>query len=215
MSSNSSAKSRPPTFDREAIFKTLLENSSESSSFTVILDTKATDPLHFTQKIDGMHAVTIKQGAFGSDAASFRQVLYHVMEKMDQWSDDDVVCFLEDDYLVSSDWISLVREGLSISDYVTLYDHPDKYSDLYKNIPCLLFKLRRYWRTTPSTTNSYAMKLSTLKRDLAIHFKSCEGNGVTRDHAKFLELWASGYKLVSCIPSAWSHEEQEMAVEIT
>jgi hypothetical protein len=59
------------------------------------------------------------------------------------------------------------------------------------------------------------MKLSTLKRDLAIHFKSCEGNGITRDHAKFLELWASGSKLISCIPSAWSHEEQEMAVEIT
>jgi hypothetical protein len=191
------------------LFHTLLRNSGEST-ITVVLDRQETDPIHFTQKVKG---ITLKQRPYGSDAASFRALLYLVLES--EWSDDDIVCFLEDDYLVSKHWVSLVREGLDISDYVTLYDHPDKYSELYRNIPCMLFKqAQRHWRTTPSTTNSYAMKVRTLKRDIAIHFKSCEGNGITQDHGKFLELWANGFKLVSCIPSAWSHEEQGMAVPI-
>ncbi len=211
-SKNSTLKARPPGFDRQALFKLLLENSIGQTSMTVILDSKDNDPLHFTQAIGG-EWLQVRRGAYGSDAASFRAALYFVLQK--DWSDDDIVCFLEDDYLVSKDWIPLIREGLAISDYVTLYDHPDKYSEQYRNIPCMLYKQpMRHWRTTPSTTNSYAMTVKTLKRDIDIHFKSCEGVGITRDHSKFLEIWDRGCRLVSCIPSAWSHEEQGMTVEV-
>jgi hypothetical protein len=86
---------------------------------------------------------------------------------------------------------------------------------LYAGLPCTLYKgSSRHWRTTPSTTNSYAMTSSTLHRDIKIHTEYCKGSGVTLDHPKFLALWQAGRRLVSCIPSAWSHEENGMAVDL-
>lgn len=132
------------------------------------------------------------------------------------WDTQDTVVFLEDDYAVSPRWGSLVEEGLEISDYVSLYDHPDKYSNPYTNIPCLLFKSsQRHWRTTPSTTNSYAMKKQTLIRDFHTHVRFSTGVSVSRDHEKFLELWNLGKKLVTCIPAAWSHEERGMTCNVS
>ena len=140
-------------------------------------------------------------------------MLEHVRDS--GWEAQDTVVFLEDDYAVSPNWTLFLEEGLELAEYLSLYDHPDKYSNLYKSIPCLLFKQpRRHWRTTPSTTNSYAMKKQTLMRDMDIHERYSLGVRVSRDHEKFLELWNVGRKLITCIPAAWSHEELDMQCDL-
>ena len=180
-------------------------------TLTVILDKKPGDPAHFTE-MPGVRIVDVFEtvGECGSDAVSFRAALA-VAKKL-----DGIIVFLEDDYAVTPEW-HLIAEGLRFGDYVTLYDHPDKYQAMYENLPCTLFKgATRHWRTTPSTTNSYAMTSATLRRDIKIHELYCNEycGGITLDHPKFLELWKEGRKLVSCIPSAWSHEEIGMSVDL-
>jgi hypothetical protein len=187
--------------------RTSLENVSHT--LTVILDKKPGDPAHFTE-MPGVRIVDVLEtvGACGSDSASFRAAMA-VAKNL-----DGIIVFLEDDYVCTPDW-HLVQEGLRFGDYVTLYDHPDKYEPQYEGIPCTVHKGKyRHWRTTPSTTNSYAMTSATLKRDWDIHAEYCKGSGITLDHPKFLALWQHGRRLVSCIPSAWSHEEVGMSVDV-
>jgi len=90
---------------------------------------------------------------------------------------NDIFYFIEDDYLHLHDSPKAILEGLELFDYVTLYDHPDKYQFFKKNLNPYT-KFNRYsentevtfsksftWRTTNSTTMSFALKGSTLKDD--------------------------------------------------
>jgi hypothetical protein len=177
-------------------------------TLTVFLDKHQNDPPHFVEN----YGRQVISKACGNEASSFLAVLDFVEQS--DWDSEDIVVFLEDDYAVSPDWTEFVREGLQLADYVSLYDHPDKYSNMYSGIPCYLYKKPlRHWRTAPSTTNSYAMKKSTLMRDMAIHRHFSKDVSVSRDHEKFLELWNLGKKLVTCVPAAWSHEEIGMTCE--
>jgi hypothetical protein len=213
----SKEKHRPQGFDRVHLFLKLLESiQSPHISLVVLLDKHENDSTHFVEEIVKELSVPIEivRKYCGSEAASFLSMLEYVRDSA--WDAQDTVVFLEDDYLVSPTWHSLIEEGLEIADYVSLYDHPDKYSNVYKSVRCLLFKQpKRHWRTTPSTTNSYAMKKQTLMRDMDIHMHFSTGVRVSRDHEKFLELWNMGRKLITCVPAAWSHEELDMQCEIS
>lgn len=210
-SSASKGKQRPPGFDREILFKQLLKSlESVTHTLVVLLDKKPDDPRHFVQD----YPVRIECGAMGSESLSFLKALD--LARTEAWDDNDTIVFLEDDYAVTPLWTYFIYEGLFFADYVSLYDHPDKYSESYAKVPSIIYKgLRKHWRTSPSTTNSYACKRHTLIKDMKIHTAFSENVSVTNDHGKFLELWAHGRSLVTCIPSAWSHEEKFMNVYLT
>jgi len=215
----SARKGRPADFDRKYIFETLLQSLTPHSDYdlTVVLDSDASK-IHFTQVLQQQYALNspyqLQCVYGGSEMASFRNCLNIAANK--GWPQTDTVIFMEDDYLVTQDWLQLINEGLQFASYVTLYDHPDKYSSfMYPNLPSKLFLgTNRHWRTTPSTTNSYACKVRTLIEDLNIHLRYSDGMGVTNDHQKFLQLWTMDRSLVSCIPGAWSHEEVGMQAKI-
>ena len=107
-------------------------------------------------------------------AASFYHLVRLAMETL---HDEDIVYFIEDDYLHVPDSGKILEEGIQVFDYVTLYDHPDKYgvfgkgrnpyvddgklsevTQLYKGAFAL-------WRTTNSTTHTFACRVKTLKED--------------------------------------------------
>jgi hypothetical protein len=90
---------------------------------------------------------------------------------------DDYVYFVENDYIHRPNSRSVLLEGLKIADYVTLYDHPDKYVDGInpqvknggENTRVLLTR-SSHWKFTNSTTLTFASKVSLLKKD-ALFFK--------------------------------------------
>ncbi len=103
---------------------------------------------------------------------------YHLVNlALNELDDADIVYFIEDDYLHVPQAGGILEEGLNVFDYVTLYDHPDKYGvfgkgrNPYVNDECLseptqVFKGREVlWRTTNSTTHSFACRVGTLRED--------------------------------------------------
>jgi hypothetical protein len=93
---------------------------------------------------------------------------------------DDVVYFVEDDYLHLSNAPQAILEGLDHFDYVTAYDHLDKYSspnhavnpyakrNQYSENTQLVHGNNFLWRISNSTTMTFAIKGKTLKEDADI-----------------------------------------------
>lgn len=209
-STQSAHKPRPDWFDREKIFDSFIATLDERVDYTAFHDSgNGNIEGHFLSNKD-----VKKVSMFGgNDAQSFLNVLNYVIEQ--NYDDNDIIYFLEDDYLHKSGWIDIMLEGFDYigADYYTLYDHPDKYYlPMYEDLQSkIIVTPSAHWRTTPSTTNTYACKLETLKKHFPIHVKSCDLiEKWTKDHAKFTELWSIGSNLISCIPGYSTHVEGNM-----
>lgn len=94
--------------------------------------------------------------------------------------DDDIFYFIEDDYLHLPEASGALEEGLNYFDYVTLYDHPDKYKlhdgpinpyakrNKFSEGTEVVAGPTQWWRTSNSTTMTFAVKGKTLKDDADI-----------------------------------------------
>ncbi len=199
-SSVSAHKKRLPGFTREACHRNLLKTADSRINFTFFLDT-ATPGDHFIKD----SAIQTQEG---TEAGSFLRMLDHV-EKLDLHP-NTIVYFLEDDYLHRPGWVDILFEGFSLeADYVTLYDHQDKYT-MYPKLTSQIFATKScHWRVTPSTTNTYAMKFRTLIESMAIHRRFSEGRKISADHDKFCCLGKKGAKLISSMPGWSTHVDPE------
>lgn len=212
-SNASQNKKRPDNFDRQELLNKLVASLSNNDTLTVVLDDahRKLGELHFTEMLE-CNRIIIKGG---TEASSFAALLKHIQSL--KLHDDEIVVFLEDDYLVKTGWQHAIKAALDIADYATGYDHPDKYdASMYHDLVSKLYLINGvHLRTTPSTTNSYACKVKTLKHDWLVHeqYSNPQLFQITNDHAKFLHLWTI-YRnrpcLVSTLPAFWSHEEKNM-----
>lgn len=147
----------------------------------------------------------------GSDASSFLFCLETI--KSFDFNDDDVIYIVEDDYMHVNGWEKTMEEAFDSFnvDYVSLYDHPDKYFlPMYENLQSkILYTSSAHWRTTPSTCNTYAGKWKTFQKHWDTHVKYClpENTHDGYDHTKFLDLWQQGSNLISSIPGYSTHCE--------
>lgn len=199
-------KGRIPGFSRQKCHENLLATvDRERVDITFLLDAfhPSATP-HFVTQQTEFPVIEIKEGC---ETGSFLKLLEHVMSL--KLKDDTLVYFLEDDYLHKEGWVDVLLEGFTIpsASYVTLFDHRDKYFlPMYNDLHSKLFHTKTcHWRTTPSTTNTYAMRFKTLKEHLPIHKKFSEGRRISADHEKFLELGRHGTQLISPIPGWSSH----------
>ena len=207
-SSNSVNKQRPEWFDREKIFDTLMSTIDNRVNYTALFD-KGSGNIkdHFLSK----KKVNIIEINAGSEAKSFLSVLNYVNKQ--NYNDEDIIYFIEDDYLHRSGWVDILIEGVEMigADYYTLYDHPDKYYlPMYETLQSKIIATPlTHWRTTPSTTCTFACKFATLKKYFDVHIKFCSGQ-YTKDHDMFTNLWQQGSNLISCIPGYSTHVESNM-----
>jgi len=82
--------------------------------------------------------------------------------------EDDTICyFVENDYVHLANSRAVLEEGMQISDYVSLYDHPDKYLEENKDkYPVHLYHTKStHWARVGSTTMTFASRVGTLKQD--------------------------------------------------
>jgi hypothetical protein len=209
-STQSANKPRPEWFNREKIFDSFISTLDDRVDYTAFHDSgNGSIEDHFLNNKE-VNKIT-KFG--GNDAQSFLNLLNYVVEQ--DYDVDEIIYFLEDDYLHKEGWIDVLLEGFNKigADYYTLYDHPDKYYlPMYENLTSKIITTPSvHWRTTPSTTNTYACTMGTLKKHINIHIKYCDlVEKWTKDHDKFTHLWNEGSNLISCIPSYSTHVEGNM-----
>lgn len=160
-----------------------------------------------------LHIDNFEQTNLGN-AGSFR----YVLDKAVNLNDNEIVLFQEDDYLYLPNSKNCIIEGLEIADYVSLYDHPDKYisasrggnpyidGDNGEKTKVYLTK-STHWKLANSTTMTFASKVSTLKEDKKIWDRYISGDHPL-DYQAFCEL-IQFYKrkLITSIPGKSTHCE--------
>lgn len=150
---------------------------------------------------------------------------------------NDFVYLVEDDYLHKPNAQKVLMEGLKIADYVTLYDHKDKYMEGVnpevenggENTKVFLTE-SCHWKITNSTTMTFACKIETLIQDK--FFLKAFTVGVLKTNIPFIRRISYGAsprdfdmfrslrnfkkrKLISSIPGYSTHGEVEFLSPLT
>jgi hypothetical protein len=205
----SSNKKRSEYFSREKCYKNLIATVDDRVDVVFLVDTfygNLKD--HFLANEKKYPVVEFK---VGSEAGSFLKMLEYVESR--RFSPQTILYFVEDDYVHRPGWVDVLLEAFSLewASYATLYDHKDKYFlPIYEELSSRIFHtFSTHWRTTPSTTNTYAMLWKTLKEHLPIHKTYSEGRTATDCHNKFLKLKEMGAILISPVPGWSTHSKEE------
>ena len=160
-----------------------------AENFHVIADNCKADTLDFLRGT----GLTLEVTANGN-AGTCRHIFNEVINR---YAPEDKLYLLEDDYLHLPGSRTALLEGLEIADYVTLYDHPDMYHPdgkgmnpfVHDDMPkCSIFvTASTHWRTTVSTTMTFAAKCQTLLEDRDVWNAVFSGN-VPNDFYAFVYL---------------------------
>jgi hypothetical protein len=176
----------------------LADNCSEK---TLTMISRYIDPIN-------IHKVSIGHGA-GTFNLSLDMAL--------AWPDNEIVYFVENDYLHKQLSPKIIKEGLTLgASFVSLYDHPDKYLDpsnggnpycqggaedtrVYLTDSC-------HWKLTNSTTMTFASTVKELKKYEPTLRKHTQGTH-PNDFQMFLELRENNGLLITPMPGYATHGE--------
>jgi len=154
---------------------------------------------------------SIQKVSIGHGAGTFR-IGYQIAMKND---DDTVVYFLENDYLHRDNSAQILREGFCLgeAEYITLYDHPDKYGYNTPNpYVCggektfVFLSKSVHWKITNSTTMTFAAQVKTLRKDWDVFDRWTQDNH-PYDFEIFVELGQKKRKVISPLPGYSTHGE--------
>lgn len=149
----------------------------------------------------------------------------NVVEEALKLPDSETVYFVEDDYLHLPNSFTVLEEGLRMADYVSLYDHPDKYlpRQLGGNpfveydggeVTKVYLSKTAHWKLTNSTTMTFATKVSILREDYEVWKRHCQDN-IPHDFDAFIELREKGRSLITPIPGYSTHCETKWTSPLT
>lgn len=130
------------------------------------------------------------------------------------YNDDEIIYFIENDYLHKPESDKILEEGFKLgSDYVALYDHPDKYIDGGNpfvegggEITKVFLSDSCHWKLTNSTTMTFAAKVKTLRKDEPI-LRKWTSSTHPDDFQMFLELRDKDRSLITPLPGYSTHGE--------
>jgi hypothetical protein len=199
---------RPPWFTKEGCFDQLYKTKDNDTYFTILFDGDVEG--HWIKK----YPVNVVPIQCGSGDASYIYQMNYILNVVNHEEDPIIYC-LEDDYVHRDGWTTILREGFSKTlltqslklDYVTLYDHRDKYTYdiMYRNLQSRIgISETVHWRTVPSTTNTWATRSQTFIEDCCVHISY-----KNQDNEKFLFLGRQGRTIGSCIPGYSTHAHPE------
>lgn len=121
---------------------------------------------------------------------------------------DELIYFVEDDYLHHPSAYKVLMEGQHLGDYITLYDHPDKYTSFYNfgETSKVLKTKSSHWRYTQSTCMTFLTKPKILIEDWNI-WEKYTSESHPNDYQIFVDLEKKGRKLIQPIPGMACHTD--------
>lgn len=141
-----------------------------------------------------------------SNAGSLSLAIFHALGQ----PEDEIIYFVEDDYLHREGMplMQIIKEGLDHAEYVTLYDHPDKYQKKYDygEVGVVRRTNATHWRATISTCMTFATRVKYLRDDLKLWHKYTLDTH-PHDHKVFCELKEKGRNLLVSIPGLAFHTD--------
>jgi len=184
----------------------IADNCSES---TIKMINKYIDPIN------------IEKVSIGHGAGTFNLALGKALK----WKDEEIVYFVENDYLHKQNSPTILKEGFDLgASFVALYDHPDKYMDPRSggNPYCeggaedtrVHLTDSCHWKITNSTTMTLAAKVSTLKQTEDILRKHTSGTH-PNDFHMFMELRENNHLLITPLPGYATHGETSWLSPLT
>ena len=188
-------------------------------NITILADNCSESTLDMIQKYIDLS--NIEKVSIGHGAGTFNLAL----DKALKWDNDEIVYFVENDYLHKQNSELIIKEGFELgASFLSLYDHPDKYLDPSRggNPYCgggaedtrVYLTNSCHWKITNSTTMTFASKVSTLKRVEPILRKYTQGT-YPEDFKMFLELRQQGELLITSIPGYSTHGETAWLTPLT
>lgn len=207
ISENGYNKIKPSYINNENCLKNCIEVFPDDlHDWTIIADNVSENTLNMIKKyvkLGKIYNVSIGNGAgtfrFGLDIAF-------------NFNDSDIVYFIENDYLHINNSDTIINEGLSIgADFVSLYDHPDKYieSDEYiggGELTRVFLSHSCHWKLTNSTTMTFATTVKTLKEYIDIIKYYTKGTH-PHDYDMWLKIRERNGTLITPLPSYSTHGE--------
>jgi hypothetical protein len=208
MSSNSYPKNKISWATKEYCLKNFV-NQFPSSDIVLVAD-NLDNELYGYAKQFGLYK--IQKTSLGN-AKSFR----HALNEAITFPDNELVYFVEDDYLHRDGSKIALEEAMQVSSYATLYDHPDKYVNASDGGPNpfikdggeltrLIVTRSSHWKITNSTTMTFATTVKTLKEDYHVFQMHTRGD-CPNDFKIFCDLCHAGRCLVSSVPGLSTHVE--------
>jgi len=179
-------------------FHIIADNVSDTTEQTIL------------KYVDGIQKVSIGHGA-----GTFNLALDWALKQ----NEDDIIYFLENDYLHRPGSENILVEGIDFfAEYLSLYDHPDKYipasrggnpqiDDDGGEYTKLFLSKSCHWKITNSTTMTFASTVKVLKEDEEVLRKWTNRGHYPDDYKMFLELREKNRILVTSVPGYSTHGE--------
>lgn len=198
-------KVKPPYIGNENCLKNATQTFKQAE-WVIIADNTSVP----TDEMITKYQSNITKVSVGHGAGTFNLALTEALK----YNDNEVVYFLENDYLHKPESFNVLLEGIDIgSDYISLYDHPDKYQDGANpfvegggEITKVFLSKSCHWKLTNSTTMTFAAKVKTLREDEEI-LRSFTQGSYPRDFEMFLALRDKGRSLITPLPGYATHGE--------
>lgn len=204
-------KEKPSYITKEKCLKNALEKFPlEKVKWNILADNVSEDTYQMICRY--VPSKQVKRVCVGNGAGTFRIVYQDAIQN----NLDDLVYFLEDDYLhLEGSLETLVNAAeINYTDYFTLYDHPDKYGNNSPNPfvhggenTKIYWCKNHHWKETNSTTMTFAAFVNVLIEDKKIFWRWTE-TGHPFDFQIFINLKLYSHRKLSCpIPSMSTHGE--------
>ena len=203
-------KVKPDYINNEACLKNATKEFKDAN-WSILADNVSAETNDMIQRYHPRSEISYLE--MGNGAATFNVALNEALT----YNDDEIVYFLENDYLHKPGSQKILLEGFDLgADFVSLYDHPDKYMDPNEggNPYCegrsettrVYLTDSVHWKITNSTTMTFAAKVSTLKNCEETLRKHTSGTH-PNDFQMFLDLVMDKKYLVTPIPGYATHGE--------
>jgi hypothetical protein len=192
---------RPKWFSYEKCFQNLLKTIEGYDFINLTLSIDGDINQDFTRNYKDKF--TLFSTNYQSSLLSYRDLLKYIKEQ--PMEPNDLIYFLENDYLHVDNWVDKILElysTFSNLDYISLYDHNDKYFPEHVNelISIIYVTNTHHWRTITSTCGSFIITRNLFEQDFDVWINAIG------DHPTFMYL--NEYKnrsLLTPIPGLSTH----------